>query len=245
MILGGVSFISGCATTPAKVGIKGSPYITTISSASPFHSRHDVYHEVGPSETLWRISKAYGVDMNTIMEMNHLSDSAKLQKGQRLLIPQTLGPKNVIPLYPNPRWTYIVIHHTATDEGNANSIDQLHHKRGFWNGLGYHFLINNGTNGKLDGQIEIGPRWVKQQQGAHANADGMNEKGIGIAVVGNFSERQLTEAELQALVFLVKQLQQYYRIPSANVIGHRDVRGKNTECPGNLFPWNRFKAMLP
>ena len=81
-------------------------------------------------------------------------------------------------------------------------------------------------------------------QGAHANADGMNEKGIGIAVVGNFSEQQLSQSEFDAMVFLVRKLQQYYRIPRDRVIGHRDVRGKNTECPGNYFPWQRFKSML-
>ena len=67
---------------------------------------------------------------------------------------------------------------------------------------------------------------------------------IGIALVGNFSEKNVSSAELEALTFLVKTLQQYYRIPNDAVIRHRDVPGKHTECPGNNFPWAEFKRRL-
>ena len=239
--------ISGCASEPSN--IPANRFLSTQSPASmvgqqPFLSPRDVHHVVGPSETLWRISKTYNVDMNMLMRANHLSDPTKIKNGQRLVIPQTMGPKPVIPLYPNPRWTHIVIHHTATDEGNAYEIDRIHHNRGFWNGMGYHFLIDNGTDGKSDGQIEIGPRWIKQMVGAHANADGMNEKGIGISLVGNYSQRQVSAAELDSLVFLVRTLKNYYHIPDYNIIRHKDVLGKNTECPGNNFPWNDFKRRI-
>lgn len=240
-----LAVLSGCTTVPHSASLPYGPYSASSASGQyPFSVPHDIYHEVGPLETLWRISKTYGVDMDTLLKVNHLTDPAKIKAGQKLLIPKTLGPRAQIPLYPSRRWSYIVVHHTATHEGNAYSIDRLHHKRGFWNGLGYHFLIDNGTNGKVDGQIEVGPRWIKQMDGAHANADGMNERGIGIAVVGNFSENRLSEAQLQSLVFLVQQLQHYYRIPPQNVIGHREVRGKATECPGTQFPWSRFKTMI-
>jgi N-acetyl-anhydromuramyl-L-alanine amidase AmpD len=215
-----------------------------VAMPTAFVQPQSIYHIVGPSETLWRISKTYGVDMATLMRVNNITDPKKISNGQKLLIPNTLGPRPVIPLYPSKRWTYIVIHHTATDEGNAFSLDQLHHHRGFWNGLGYHFLIDNGTDGKQQGQIEIGPRWVKQQDGAHANADGMNQKGIGIALVGNFSESQVPSRMLESLVQLVRILQHYYKIPPQNVIRHCDVLGKNTECPGANFPWQEFKHRL-
>ncbi len=241
IVLGSLlAFWAGCArgprprtvTAPASVGI------------SPINVPHNVYHVVGPQETLWRISKTYGVDMNTLMRVNKLNDPSSLKNGQTLLIPRTRGPKPVIPLYPNKRWNYIVIHHTATHEGDAFTIDKIHHNRGFWNGLGYHFLINNGTEGKEDGQIQIGPRWIKQMEGAHCNAAGMNEHGIGVVLVGNFSETYVNEREMQALVFLVKTLQNYYGIPDSRVIRHSDVPGKNTECPGLHFPWNDFKRRI-
>lgn len=235
--------VTGCSTRPKTALVStGGPMAVTGRSLSQLP--HDIYHVVGPSETLWRISKTYGVEMKTLMARNNLSDPAKIKNGQRLLIPQTTGPKPVIPLYPNRRWTHIVVHHTATHGGDAYTIDKMHHQRGFGNGLGYHFLINNGTEGKMDGQIQVGPRWVKQMDGAHCNAAGMNEHGIGVVLVGNFSENSVTATEMDALIFLVKILRQYYRIPDRNIIGHRDVPGKSTECPGTRFPWAEFKRRL-
>jgi len=65
-------------------------------------------------------------------------------------------------------WKYIVIHHSASASGCAAEFDRYHReKRGWENGLGYHFVIGNGS-GAGDGQIEIGNRWVKQIDGAHA-----------------------------------------------------------------------------
>ena len=237
--------LSGCAgTPPPPPGAFGPAPSVVMPGGISFTRPQTITHIVGPSETLWRISKTYGTDIDTLMRVNRLSDPEKIKNGQRLIIPNTFGPRPIIPLYPSNRWSHIVIHHTATEGGNAHSIDQLHHKRGFGNGLGYHFLIDNGTDGKQDGQIEVGPRWIKQQDGAHANAGGMNEKGIGISLVGNYSERPVTQRQLDALAFLVKTLQNYYRIPNHNVIRHSDVPGKNTECPGTRFPWVSFRQRL-
>lgn len=233
-----IGVAAGCVSSPMRSGP------VSVEGSSPITLPHDVYHTVGPSETLWRISKTYNVEMNAVMRANRLTDPAKIKNGQRLLIPNTRGPRPMIPLFPTQRWTHIVIHHTATHEGDAFSIDQLHQRRGFWNGLGYHFLINNGTAGKMDGQIQAGPRWIKQTDGAHCNTAGMNEHGIGIVVVGNFSEAYPTRQEIEALVFLTKTLQDYYQIPDRNIVRHNDVPGKVTECPGTRFPWGDFKRRL-
>lgn len=243
-----VIVFNGCASSPSMAPM--TPYYpqvpttTSVTLPAPLSTPRTIQHMVGPSETLWRISKTYDVSIDTLMRENNIRDETMIQNGQILRIPNTRGPVPVIPLYPTHRWTHIVIHHTATAKGNAHHIDAMHHDRGFWNGLGYHFLIGNGTDGKWDGQIEVGPRWIKQMDGAHANKDGMNQRGIGISLVGNFSEDYVSDRELEALVHLVKTLQNYYHIPKENVIGHRDVPGKSTECPGNNFPWLEFKSRL-
>lgn len=54
-----------------------------------------VYHEVRPGENLYRISKAYGVPVDTLIHVNHLSDAARLEVGQRLKIP---GARHVVPV---------------------------------------------------------------------------------------------------------------------------------------------------
>jgi N-acetylmuramoyl-L-alanine amidase len=207
-------------------------------------ARQTITHEVAPLETIWRLSRMYDVSPEAIYAANALKPGDTIHPGQKLVIPNAKALRNVIPLYPNTQWKYIVIHHTATDVGKAFSIHRSHLDRGFWNGLGYHFLIDNGTLGKGDGQIEVAPRWIKQQSGAHCNSGGMNEKGIGVALVGNFNEEDPTSNQMQSLVYLLKTLSQYYHIPAAHIIGHRDAPGASTECPGRRIPLTSVRQSL-
>ena len=201
-------------------------------------------HTVAAGETLWSIGKRYGVSYQDLMHANGLTDTTALSTGQVLVIPRLYVPTPTIPLYPNPQWTYIVIHHSATTKGNARTLDRIHRKRGFTNGLGYHFVIDNGTVGRRDGQIEVGRRWTRQEKGAHCDAGGMNDHGIGICLVGDFTTRPPSAAEMRSLLALVNSLRRYYRIPPSRVIRHRDVAGKHTACPGDRFPWVEFKRQL-
>ena len=134
------------------------------------------------------------------------------------------------------RWRYIVIHHSAGPSGNAQTFDKMHRAKG-WDGLGYHFVIDNG-NGGPDGRIETGPRWRSQKWGAHTGntpANAYNNYGVGICLVGDFTDKMPTPAQRQALAKLVSQLCTRYSIPAQNVIGHRDAPGASTECPGDQF----------
>ncbi len=46
-----------------------------------------VYHTVKPGQTLYRISKTYGVDEKYIARINGVTDPARLRSGERLFIP--------------------------------------------------------------------------------------------------------------------------------------------------------------
>ncbi|MDD5155839.1 MAG: N-acetylmuramoyl-L-alanine amidase [Candidatus Omnitrophica bacterium] len=233
--------LSSCATITPEV--PGYPVKEIYPQSSLPVLRQDVFHIVGPGETIWHISKIYDVRMEDVMRVNNLTKARELKMGQRLVIPKAAPIRPVIPLYRSNKWRYIIIHHSATEEGNALRFYKFHRSRG-WANLGYHFVIDNGTEGKEDGQIEISPRWIKQQDGAHCQADGMNYKGIGICLVGNFNEEKVSQKQLDSLVYLVNILRDYYKIPLKNIIGHGQVRGAKTECPGGYFPWKEFKKRL-
>ncbi|MDQ1271621.1 MAG: hypothetical protein QG591_251 [Planctomycetota bacterium] len=137
-------------------------------------------------------------------------------------------------------WKYIVIHHSASASGCAAEFDRFHReKRGWENGLGYHFVVGNG-NGSGDGQIEIGNRWINQIDGAHAGVKEYNHYGIGICLVGNFNNSYPTVSQMASLSTLVDYLQERCRIPSENIIMHRHFR--ETECPGRNFPYYKLLA---
>ncbi|MDD5217176.1 MAG: N-acetylmuramoyl-L-alanine amidase [Candidatus Omnitrophica bacterium] len=225
--------------------------VTTLVTQTPVYSlptvpvlRQDVKHIVAPGETLWRIGKMYDVPVDEIMRTNHLKDSATLSMGQSLLIPKASPLRSIIPLYPNPKWKFIIIHHSATDEGDSLSFNRHHLKRGFAGGVGYHFVIDNGSHSKVDGQIEVAPRWLKQEDGRHCKASEMNCKAIGVCLVGNFNAEKLSSEQMKSLVYLVNTLRKYYKIPPQNIMEHGQVPGANTDCPGKHFPWQEFKSAL-
>ena len=233
--------LSSCATVPL------TPVPTppgTYPPPPPEVLRQDMIHIVAPGETLWRISKSYDVNIEDIIRANRLEKRDELIMGQRLLIPDAMPASPVITLYPSKKWEYIIIHHSATDVGNALKFHYAHKRRGYSRGLGYHFVIDNGSSGKPNGYIEVAPRWIKQQDGAHCKAGGMNCKGIGICLVGDFTGEYVSNKQLSSLVYLVNLLRKYYHIPLNNIMGHGQVPGANTECPGKRFPWNEFLNRL-
>ncbi len=130
-------------------------------------------------------------------------------------------------------WRYIVIHHSATKDGNAAQFDIEHRQRG-WDCLGYHFVIDNGRGGP-DGQIEVGSRWKIQKQGAHTGGtpgNEYNEFGIGICLVGDFTRRMPSPAQMASLHRLVEYLAATYGVSPKNIIGHCDAPNATTQCPG-------------
>lgn len=237
-----VVLLSSCASVPLE------PTAPMDIIYSPLHevpgARGDIYHVIGPAETAYRISKMYDVQLEVILRANNIADPRDLKIGQRLLVPSAAPLRPVIPVYSSNKWRYIVIHHSVTDSGDASSLDAMHRRRGFDRGLGYHFVIDNGTSTRVDGQIEASPRWIKQMDGAHCNIGGMNECGIGICLVGDFTYGPPSQKQMESLVLLVNTLRKYYRIPMSRIVRHKDVPGKRTACPGNRFPWEEFKRKL-
>lgn len=62
---------------------------------------YGVYHRVGKGQTLYRISKTYGVKMDDIIVANRLDDPEEIKEGQVLFIP---GAKKVLKVEPyNPQ----------------------------------------------------------------------------------------------------------------------------------------------
>ena len=157
-------------------------------------------------------------------------------------LPQ-VGRADVVPTETR-QWESIIIHHSATRVGSAAVFDASHRARGMINGLAYHFVIDNGTDGKADGFIETGPRWVRQMHGGHCRQAYINEHGIGICLVGNFSNDRPSPKQMESLVLLVRGLQEQFHISDDNILGHGEVIGEFSECPGRDFPWAEFKKRL-
>jgi len=61
--------------------------LTSCVTTTPDTLTTGVYHTVERGQTLWRISKTYGVDMQLIAEYNDIYDPDRIYEGQELFIP--------------------------------------------------------------------------------------------------------------------------------------------------------------
>lgn len=216
---------------------------------------------VEKGDTVTAIAERFGTTPQLIGKLNGLADPSRIYPDEVLLVPtapdaklpRTLADRVAALAQPPPgseprRWRYVVIHHSASTKDCARTINDFHRNtRGWRNGLAYDFVIGNGSM-TPDGWIEVGHRWAKQLVGAHAKShdNRMNEIGIGICLVGNFDVGAAcpSEAQMESLVALVRQLQRRYHIPKRRVIGHRDVLENYTACPGKNFSIERLRDML-
>lgn len=143
-------------------------------------------------------------------------------------------------------WQSIVIHHSATPNGNMSIFDEWHRERNNWDGVGYDFVIGNGTDSR-DGQVEVTFRWHQQLTGAHCKTPGnwANENAVGVCLVGNFDETAPSEAQMRSLARLVRYLSSRYRIPANRIYGHNSTPGARvTECPGANLQLYRVRTMV-
>lgn len=140
---------------------------------------------------------------------------------------------------------YLVIHHSVTKhEATPDDIALLHKARG-WGGIGYHFVITK------DGHVY----YVGDVGTARANVGGLNEKVIGILLVGDFtrhlpSDEQILSAH-DLCKFFLDQTPVWPNLTTWEevMVGHKELNA--TACPGadwketasSLF--NRIRGRIP
>ncbi len=132
-------------------------------------------------------------------------------------------------------WTHIIVHHTGAEEKDTEQVRRYHLSLG-WRDIGYHYVIER------DGRVV--PGRSLDLPGAHCKAAGMNFKGIGVAVLGNLNNHPPLPLQEGALENLVRSLQQRFGIPAANMLGHREVPGAATDCPGRFLDMERLRSLI-
>jgi LysM repeat protein len=202
-------------------------------------------YKVLRGDTLSGIAHRFNTSVSTLKRLNHLKSdrilagaSLKVREKAAASLPSgTITSINKAPINRN-KWKHIVIHHSATRQGNAKSFDSAHRRRGMNNGLAYHFVIGNGT-GSGDGTIEIGPRWRGQLNGGHVKSAWFNGNSIGICMVGNFQERKPSAKQLASLQDLIKHLQTGGLMQhKLRIFGHKQIKREQTLCPGKFMDAN-------
>lgn len=116
----------------------------------------------------------------------------------------------------------LVIHHSASPvKTTVDQIDQWHREK-FINGIGYHHVIRG------DGILWEG----RDLAVAGAHAKGHNTHSLGLCLTGNncLAEQEWTTAQKNQLALYVRWFRTFF--PHADILGHRDLPGAKTLCPG-------------
>lgn len=122
--------------------------------------------------------------------------------------------------------TEIIVHCTATPEGQATTTEQIkhYHMTHGWNDIAYNYVI------ELDGSIHNG-RDVNKV-GGHTTNHNAHSIGVvyvgGLAKDGKTAKDTRTEAQKASLLSLLKQLKAMY--PKAVIYGHRNFANKACPC---------------
>jgi hypothetical protein len=135
------------------------------------------------------------------------------------------------------RLTHITVHHTAIRQNPTRTlVDKLQGLQKFsqnegklasgktkppWPDIPYHYYID--CHGQIAEAREfqfVGDTNTEYDPTGHAL----------VVLEGNFEEEQMTEAQLAALRATVAWLALKWRVPAANIQGHRDYA--KTQCPG-------------
>lgn len=134
---------------------------------------------------------------------------------------------------------YLAIHHTAgPDTQTPNQIANFHINSNGWGGIGYHFLIDKNGIVFYVGDIST----------ARANVANLNDQVLGICLIGNFTQgRSPTNLQLDSANklcdFFINNYPALSNVDSYDkVLGHKDLPGQSTACPGDN--WNLWRGKL-
>ncbi|MCY2931329.1 MAG: peptidoglycan recognition family protein [Planctomycetota bacterium] len=105
-----------------------------------------------------------------------------------------------------------------------------------------HFVIETDARGQV--QVRPTPLWRSQQAGRYSNVPGhdYNADGIGISLAGDFDLHAPTEAQMDALAGLVRELQTICNINHDRVYLYRELT--NTPRPGAKFQAHDFHTLV-
>ncbi len=92
LLLASIVMISGCATTEYN----RLPETPKVIVPPKVEKPQGIYHKVQKGQTLWQISKTYGLSVEEIISANNIPNAAAIEVNQLLLIPGAKQVKDIV-----------------------------------------------------------------------------------------------------------------------------------------------------
>lgn len=139
---------------------------------------------------------------------------------------------NAWPFFYNSLENYIgiAVHHSAGPYSQTvDDIAWYHVNSRGWGGIGYHFVVKNGKAYYV-GDLGVG----------RSHVAGLNDKYIGICVIGDYTKIDPSYEDLRAVHLLCKEFIENEPTRFPNVKSWENVKPHealtSTACPGDIFP---------
>lgn len=137
------------------------------------------------------------------------------------------------PNFDERRPNFVIIHATTNDSA-AQALRTLTDPQ---RKVSAHYLIDRA--GTLYQLVDERARAWHAGESCWGGQTDLNSASIGIELDNNGDE-PFAEPQLEALLALLADVQQRYRIPAANFLAHADVAPRRKSDPGSRFPWKRL-----
>lgn len=143
----------------------------------------------------------------------------------------------------------IVIHHSATPRTTTvGQIRDYHVNHNGWRDIAYHYLLRQPEDDMpveiSAGRTQDGDAFIESgEEGAHVYGS-VNFHSLGICCIGNFDEEDVPERMSDSLIALLSSFLIALKLDVDAVIGHKEVAGQNTACPGKFFDLDKLRANI-
>lgn len=137
------------------------------------------------------------------------------------------------PNYDQRRPNFVILHQTtnATADRALATLTDPQRK------VSAHYLI--GRDGVMYQLVDEAARAWHAGESRWGGMSDLNSASIGIEL-DNTGDEAFAEPQIVALLALLGELRERYRIPAANVLAHGDVAPTRKVDPSRYFPWRRL-----
>ncbi|MNO90444.1 N-acetylmuramoyl-L-alanine amidase AmiD precursor [compost metagenome] len=147
--------------------------------------------------------------------------------------------------HPSPNYDsriqFVVLHYTSASL--ERSLQLLTHGE-----VSSHYLVGDDKKATIYKLMDENQRAWHAGESQWQGRTWMNSSSIGIEIVNpGFKDTPTgrlwypyTEAQVQSLIVLLKDISQRYAINPRNIVGHSDIAPLRKLDPGPLFPWKRL-----
>jgi N-acetylmuramoyl-L-alanine amidase len=140
-------------------------------------------------------------------------------------------PKSQLsPNFDDRKPNFVIIHHTSDDtvEQALRTLTDPARR------VSAHYLI--GRDGAIIPLVDERARAWHVGESKWGTATDINSASLGIELDNNGRE-PFSDAQISALLRLLAEIRERYRIPASNFLGHADVAPRRKVDPSRYFPW--------